>query len=170
MSVVYCSADDILDRLSASGVKLRNDDRPPHRHGNALARASRIVDRFCLRVYSQATLQANEWVQFVTADIATYLLCARRGNPVPGSVAEFYQMAMTDLKDIYKGRADIPGAAKRRTSAPVMSNVTSRLIPNPHTRVVKARSTTTGGTPTDYQQVQDFSEITEKPFLDYPQG
>lgn len=152
MTLAYCTANDIYNRLSQDGVTYRTDDIPPTTLGDVIGDASAIIDEHCYFLYDPVNLQGVDWVRHRTADIATFLLCERRGNPVPQSIARKYEYAMDRLQKIQLGIRQIPGVPVRKSAAPVMSNVRVRLDPFP--RVVVERSNSTG-TPENYSQNTD---------------
>ena len=155
MTQAYCQLGDLQDRLSALGVSLRTDDAPPDAYGNAILRAGVTIEQYCGPRYSLPSLLGNDWVTQTATTLAVKHLCGRRGNPVPQSLLDDYKEAMEELKQVRKGQLPIFGAAVRRQGCPVMSNVRVRLRPEPHSRREPARSTTTGGRPTDYTVHQD---------------
>ena len=158
-TLLYCSSDDVEDRLSTTGVDLRTDDAPPTALGNVLKRAATKVNQYLLLHYTAPSLQASDWVNQTATSLATFYLCERRGNAPPASVAADYDEAMDDLKLIRKGVFAVPEIARRRQSAPVLSNISIRMRPQPHPRVSATRSVNTGGAPEGYTQRIDLTEV-----------
>jgi len=168
---ILCTVGNIQDRLSAAGVTLRADDNPPSAYGDVMKRASVWVMKYLTKRYppSKVDLSQSDHANLIASDIATFFLCIRRGNPAPAPVAALFKMAADELKEIRSGQADLFDVAAARPSAPVMSNVRVPLQPQPHARVTRARSTTTGGTPSDYAQHGDLSQLSEA-YLNFPLG
>jgi phage gp36-like protein len=169
LPVPYCDLYDCEDRLSVAGVNLRADDNPATVLGGALMRASTKIDGFLFFRYEVPVLPLSYWVSEKAATLACYYLCGRRGNSRPNSIVADYKEAIADLEATRTGGMDIPGATPRRTDGPVMSNMTTRLAPVMHTRVHSSISPNSGGAPTDYQQIMDFSRAVET-WLQYPSG
>lgn len=147
----YCTQTDVEGRLSALGVDLRLDDASDGAAQTALMlyvreyAASRI-NFYCLQKYTVAVLAANDWVRDRAIDIATWILCARRANSIPKSVQMVYDEAIEELKLVAAGQ-QIPGAPRRKASAPVLSQPRAKLFPIPNTVIERGRST---GTPENY--------------------
>lgn len=151
-TTAYCTIGDIQNRLSATGVTSRTDDTPPDDYGDVIDEASRIVDESCLLMYSEANLAASGVVKHWTANIASFLLCERRGNPVPVGIASKYERVMETLDKVLLHGRQIPDIPMRKVGAPVLSNVRVQLAPVPHTVVERSRST---GKPDGYRQRND---------------
>lgn len=148
----YCAIADIQNILSADGVTYRTDDSPPDTYGDVIDAASAVIDEHCFIWVLPATLATNEWVKHRAAEVASYYLCERRGNPVPPGVAQRYERAMERLELVRLGRLQIPNCAVRKTQVPVLSNGRIRLDPFPRTVIEKKRST---GKPEGYTQHAD---------------
>jgi phage gp36-like protein len=161
----YCTEDDLADRISFDGTNLRVDDNPPDILGNVINRASAEVRRYLLRRYSDANLAMSEWISMATADIACYLLCKRRANSVPSSIAEAYRQVIADLKYMQFGQLQVPDVAPIAQPIPTLTNIDMRLWPSPHPRVMRARST--GGSPTNYPERVDWADIGQWGALDW---
>lgn len=151
-TLLYCSQNDLQNRLSADGVAYRVDDNPPTTLGDVLTDASTIVDEHLYSLYDPAQLVNSDWVRERAADIASYLLCERRGNPVPPGIQAKYERTMTRLEQIRLGVLAVPNLPIRKEMAPVLSNVRIRLDPFPRTVVERNNST---GTPQGYDQHTD---------------
>lgn len=152
MTLAYCSQNDIINRLSADGVTYRTDDNPPTTLGDVIVDAGTQIDEHLFFLYDPNQLVQSDWVRERAADIASYLLCERRGNPVPPGIAAKYERTMERLEKIRLGLLAVPNLPIRKEQAPVLSNVRVRLDPFP--RVVVERSNSTG-TPEGYQQNTD---------------
>lgn len=152
-TTAYCVLADVKNILSTSAVTLRLDDTPPTAaDGDVLDDASRLIDEHCLLFYSEANLALSPWVKHRCAEIAAYLLCERRGNPVPTGLVRRFKRALERLEKCRLGQLWIPDIPMRKAAVPVLSNVRTVLAPVPHTRVQKARSTGSVG---DYPQLTD---------------
>ena len=123
----YCTIADVQNRLSADGVTYRTDDTPPTTYGDVLDEASREIDFYCLARYDEALLASSNWVKHQCAVIAAFLLCERRGNPVPRGIAGKYERTIEKLEKVQLGTVAVPGIVERRTAVPTMSNVRIRL-------------------------------------------
>lgn len=152
MTVSYCSQNDIQNRLSADGIIYRTDDEPPTLLGDVINDASSQIDEYLFAQYDPAQLATSDWVRQRTADIATFLLCERRGNPVPPGTAGKFERAMDKLERVRLGLISVPNLPMRKELAPVLSNVRINLLPWPHTVVERSNST---GTPAGYTQHED---------------
>ncbi len=155
MTTAYCSQTDLQNRLSADGITYRTDDGPPTSLGDVIVDASTQIDEHLFFLYDPVQLATSDWVRERCADIASYLLCERRGNPVPPGIARKYERAMDRLEQIRLGLLAVPNLPIRKEMAPVMSNVRIRLDPFPRTVVERNNST---GTPQGYDQHQDSLE------------
>lgn len=152
MTVLYCALQDVQNRLSADGVTYRTDDSPPTLLGDVLTDASSQIDEHLYFLYDPAQLVTSDWVRERTADIATFLLCERRGNPVPVGIAAKFERTMDRLEKIRLGLMAVPNLPVRKEMAPVLSNVRVQLVPFPHTVVERSNST---GTPQGYTSHDD---------------
>jgi phage gp36-like protein len=153
----YCTQSDLVNRLSADGIAYRTDDVPPAALGDVLAEAATVIDEHCRLAYDPASLAQSDWVQQRATDIAAFMLCQRRGNPVPPGVAQKYERTLERLELVRKGQLAIPDAPGRRNQVPVMSNLRVRLDPFPRV-VVERYSGPTRERPKDYTQATDYAE------------
>lgn len=156
----YCTVQNIQDRLSLVGVTLRVDDDPTVVDA-VIKNASTKINFYCFGKYSPEVLAANDWVTERCTDIATCILCKRRGNPCPQSVADDFDAAIADLQLIRTGAAQIPDAAQRKGQCPVLSQPRVKLYPVPESVIERNRST---GNPQNYPQRNDPFE---PPFSNY---
>lgn len=150
-TTAYCTSQNIQDRLSLSGVNLRIDDAPTVITA-VIKNASTKINFYCFGKYTADVLAANDWVAERCTDIATYILCKRRGNPCPESVKDDYNEAIQLLELIRAGVAQIPDAAQRKGQSPVLSQPRVKLYPVPESVIERNRST---GTPANYPQRND---------------
>jgi phage gp36-like protein len=154
----YTDLEAVRDRLSREGVDLRLDDLPPSADGDVIDRASIRIDAYLRRRYAPSQLDASDHALELATTLATYFLCTRRGNPAPGGVAADYEAALKELEMLRDGSIDLSDVPARRQAAPAMSNVRVKLRPEPHSRVVPARSSKLGGVAARRQQRQDNTQ------------
>lgn len=154
----YCTLTNIQDRLSVNGVNLRIDDVPPDTLGDVIAEASTIVDEHLATRYDPIYLQQSGWVLYRATDIATFLLCERRGNPAPMSVGQRYERAMAAMERVRTGNANVWDTVERKTCAPTMTNVRVVLRPFPRS-VCETGTLRSTGTVTDYARNRDPAEL-----------
>lgn len=152
-TTLYCSENDLINRLSADGINYRTPDNPPTTLGDVLTDACSQVDEHLYYLYDPAQLAASDWVRERAADIASYLLCERGGDPVPPGIQQKYERTMARLEGVRTGTLAVPHLPVRKEMAPVMSNVRIRLDPHPRTVVERGSST---GTPQSYPQNVDY--------------
>lgn len=152
MTLPYCTENDIINRLSLDGVTYRIDDAPPVSLGDVIIDASSQVDEYLFAQYDPNQLTGSDWARERAADIATFLLCERRGNPVPPGIAAKFERTMDKLERVRLGIICVPNLPMRKELAPVLSNVRVVLTPWPHTVVERSNST---GTPAGYDQHED---------------
>ncbi len=157
-SVPYTTLQAIQNRLSINGVVLRMDDVPPSTLGEVIEEASSIIDEHAAHRYTQANLATSNWIYFRATDIACYLLCERRGNPVPIGIAQRYERAIAKLEQVYNGRFNIWDIPERKSAIPTMSNMRIVLRPFPRA-VVETGNLRSTGTVTQYQRNRDPAEF-----------
>jgi len=117
-----------------------------------IGRGSAKIDQYCATMYTGPVLATSSWVTYEASIVSAYMYCMRRGNPPPAGIAIMYQEAMEDLKQVQKGFLQIPNLPRRKSAAPVMSNMRPTLRPHPHAVVETQRST---GKPAGYHQNRD---------------
>lgn len=125
-----CTQDDVVALLSVEGVIGRaDDDADAHLTASETAYATRAIQWATARVttycsaYKQSSLQNSWMANWHCTVIAAYLLCCRRGNPVPGSIADSYEEVMEELKLIRKGDLVLADAPMRDNAMPGWINV-----------------------------------------------
>ena len=156
-ATLYCDLSDIQAILSVEGVADRVDD-DPEAVDDAIDDASASIEEYCFPAgYTASALSGNRWVTHRCAELAAGELCERRGNGVPAGIAEKAERAEEKLKRVLRGWTMIPGAAKNRTAAPVVSNYQPRLSPVVRAVVERQRSSSRNQ-PTDYPQRVDQFE------------
>ena len=148
--MAYCTATDIDNVLSSTGVDLRTDDGTEATLvAEVIEEADQEIEQAAHYLYTAASLATNVWVNHRAKDIAAFLLCERRGNPAPASLARKFDRAIELLEKVRIGGLLIPGAVMSKALAPTMSNVRSTLRPFPRSVIEKTRST---GKPEGYNQ------------------
>lgn len=142
-TATYCTLADLQNRLSATGVALRIDDSPPTTLGDVLDDAAAEIDMYCALHYSPDQLAQSRWIKSKCTDIATFLLCERRGDPVPPGIAAKFDRATAELQRIQEGGLKIADIPQRRLAVPMVSNMRPALRPYPHAVVERKRGTDT---------------------------
>lgn len=157
ITAVYTTLTDIQNRLSAAGVAARVDDTPPDTLGDVLTEASREVDEHCQPRYG-SNLPFSEIVHQWATTIAATMLCERRGNPVPNSLARRYQKVMDAMEAVRDHGRVIHDIAERKAGVPTMTNVHTQLVPFPHT-VVESGVRRSTGTAEGYVRNRDVIDL-----------
>lgn len=152
---VYCAAADMYDVMSYYGIKLAVDDIPPHALGNAIAKAGNKIDFYLAQRYPTSELLKSDMVKDWAAILACVLARRRRGNPVPQGLAEAYDEAMAELKQVKDNLANVPGIAPYKSSPLVISKMRATQRPYPRAVVEVSQSTTLQGPAVGYQQHRD---------------
>ena len=154
-----CTQTDIENRLSVDGVAYRIDDDPTV-IDSVIENAGSYISECCLLRYSATNLLASIWVKHRATDIAAYLVCERRGNPVPAGIARAFERLFPAngspgvMEKIRRGQRMIPDIPERRDAVPVLSNMRVKLAPFPHA-VVETNRSPKRNLPTDYAQNVD---------------
>jgi phage gp36-like protein len=124
--IVFCTREDIENRLSVLGTAMfSNDELETEVVDNTLnwciemgtADASLYLQRYDLE-----TLASNDWVRLKTTVLAVWWLCGRRGQTRPEGVQKEYDEVMLTLKDVATGKMNVPGATMPRNAAPTLIN------------------------------------------------
>lgn len=139
-TVPYSTLAKVQKRLSVDGTDDRIDDDTDSIN-DCLLNATLEVQSYLLGLYSDAALRASEWVALRTTDLALWHVCARRANPVPGSVQACYDRAIADLVRFSTGHPQIPNTPMLRSTAPVVTNQRVSLWPFPHLVNIPSQST-----------------------------
>lgn len=147
----YTTAALIQSRISVEAGAARTDD-DPDTMAQVIKEATIEVQGYCLVRYSDAQLQASNWIQLRTTDLAVMMLCERRLNPAPQSAVRKYEKAIKDLERIETGLKNIPDAATRKAAAPTLSNQLVKLWPHPNVVNIPHSST---GDPDGYRRPTD---------------
>lgn len=162
----FCTATDVMSRISSQGYALRLDDRPGAIN-QVLQEATNFFLLYALSLYSRENLQANAdadgFVNDVTTTLAVCILCRRRGNTIPGSLEAACKEAKQILVEIKEESLQIPEVEMRNSSFPVFSNVrVDQRFTYKQTRVEYTISDPT--TPVGYTQTFDWRSLM---FLEY---
>ncbi len=165
-TAVYCTLQDVYDRLSVAGVTLRIDD-DPSAYSAILAEASSWVEQYLLPIYTSTAMLTNRWVKYATAWKAAELFACRRLNPVPASLATRLEKLEEYLEAVVAGRMEVPGLARRRLSVPRVSQPRVTVGPFGPKVVISRKRGTQKRTPSeDYPQPRDPTE----PPYEHPEG
>lgn len=159
---LYCTVDDLKDRIGELGLELRIDDLPPNTDGagGSISRASRRIDMYASLRYGSG-LANSAVIQDMCADLAVVALCRRRGNPVPESLAEEEAFWMSELEQIRRGLVYLPDAAELRVNGPVLSK--QRPVLRPYPSIVTERKDSTGIAEGYRQQRDPYEAINISP-------
>lgn len=157
----YCTATDVVDRLSEQGVRLRLDDRP-EAITSVLREATNKVKLYCLPKYTSDDLQADAdndgFVNDLATNLAVCYLSRRRGNTIPASFKEMCAEVMADLEDIRRDMKQLPEVDQRHKTSPAFSNVF--VDPFYTYRQVRVETTISEDTaPVGYQQAVDWRSV-----------
>src|SRR5262249_39802752 len=110
LAYLYTSRSWLESLLSIEGVNLRLDDdqsgvvetSPEENYltYQGINIATARVNGYCLQIYDALQL-ANSWEVWDWATIVgARWICSRRCNPIPESIMELYEEAITELKEI----------------------------------------------------------------------
>jgi phage gp36-like protein len=118
--VPYCSVQDVIDRLSASGVIYLADDNGDGSISNAemlvavqssIDAASSEIDAALIDRISLPIAEPNEWFRHRGIDLAAERLAERKGQGVPTSLVEAARRSRDWLEEIRTGERAIPGVS-----------------------------------------------------------
>ena len=131
LSYTYCTQADVERILSAAGVRDRLDDDEDQLVSSTeheawtdiLAGATDTVNFYCWSMYSPENLATSNFITNITAKLAAYHLCTRRGNPAPESIQEQAQKAEEMLQRVYENSHPLPNVPLRRALAPAWSSI-----------------------------------------------
>lgn len=108
LTVLYCEASDVAQRLSEVAVELHTDDLAVPSIDDCLREATADINFWLGAAYKPQFLAANAWVGYCCRAIATYYTCIRRGNDPPASVTSEYEKYMEMLKLVASGEHKLP--------------------------------------------------------------
>jgi hypothetical protein len=133
LSLVYCDQGDVEAVLSYDGVHASLDDdaaglqlsaeEQERLTTKAVGWATGRVNFYLLGRYPAADLAQSWTVNWWAAVLAAYFLRGRRGNPPPGSVKEWYEESVEDMKAVQAGVLNLPDTGLRNSGWPAWSNV-----------------------------------------------
>ena len=148
--MAFCTATDIDNVLSATGVDLRVDDGVEATLvAEAIEEADSEIDQATYYLYTAASLASNAWVNHRAKYLAAEALCFRRNNSPSASLALKCKDIRAELERVRTGSLMIPRAVMSKAAAPTMSNIRPALRPHPRGVVETKRST---GTAEGYNQ------------------
>lgn len=162
VAVTYCEQADIEDVISIEGLLFRVDDDDDGQAetglaGRAINKATDRVNLYLSGKYLPADLATSDYITDATSYLATCWICARRGNPVPESLASRCAEIIEELKLIAKGTLNLTDLVQRTNQLPALSN----LKWDGRFRAAKVRvqkSISTGGE-SDLPQNTDLREL-----------
>ena len=114
----YCTQQDLIDRLSATGlVYVADDDGDQAVSGGeegtaldaALASADAEIDAALLAFVTLPIAGANEWLRHRAVDLAVERAIERKGQTVPTSLMEAARRSRQWLEMIRTGAMRVPG-------------------------------------------------------------
>lgn len=128
----YTDREHMNSMLSAEGVDLRLDDDADgtveaeelaYLTDRIISTATEKINYYLSARYAPIQLKDSYWVWEVCTVVASRMLCARRGNPVPESLELLWDEAKEELNLIRQNKAQVPRVKRRETSAPAWSNM-----------------------------------------------
>lgn len=147
---LYCTEQDVADRLSSAAVDLHTDDSATGTETQLMTdvreEASADIELRLGSMYEPSALATSRWVRFCCRAFACYLLCIRRGNPPPASITADYEKYSEQLTLISDGTIRIPGLA-RAPGGPAVSNQSYDLRKYPGLQIERPRSGPLAGSP-----------------------
>jgi len=162
---LYLTEDDLMNRLSTEGVLAhldadgdgRVDQLEQQALSDVLSDASETVNFYTWMKYAPDVLQGNAWVNRRAVDLAAWVLCGLRCNPIPEGVQQKAELAQKWLAEIADGPRLIPFAAQRRRLAPVWNN--SRVVPGYQYKCIRVETQTSAPPNKGYVQQPDWSSM-----------
>jgi phage gp36-like protein len=160
---LYLTEDDLISRLSTEGVLARldadNDGRvdqvEQQTMTDTLSDASETINFYTWMKYDPGVLVSNPWVNRRAVDLAAWVLCAVRLNPVPEGVEKKALQAQKWLEEIADGPRLIPFAPLRRRLAPVYSN--TRIVPGFQLKCIRVEPNTSSPASPGVEQFTDWA-------------
>jgi hypothetical protein len=154
--LAYTTAGDIDSLAGTLAVDLRTDDGVEATLvADAIDCASADVDFYTQGRYAAADLAENRWARHAATAFALEVLCIRRLNDVPTSLAEMCERYRKMLQLVLEGKAQIPGAARSRRPGTVTNYVPDLRRLNNQMRRDQNRST--GARAASYRVMNDPS-------------
>lgn len=158
---VYCSQSDVEFFLSAQGLTARLDDLGTQSSAGqtapltaAIAYAGSVIDMYCAPLYNPAQMVNSPIVKDWAVIIASRWLCARRSQPIPQGVQDFWEETKTWLQQVRDRQMTLPDCVLRRSQMPRWSNV--RLDARYVIKQVRVERPISEGTPTQAPQAVDW--------------
>lgn len=114
----YCTRQDLIDRLSATGLVYVADDDGDHEVSSdeeesamdaALLAADAEIDAALLPFVMLPIAGNNEWLRHRAVDLAVERAIERKGQTVPPSLAEAARRSRQWLEKIRTGAMRVPG-------------------------------------------------------------
>ena len=165
LTTVYATQADVEQVLSVAGVLSRLDDDGDQavndteqlRMTDAIARATETCNYYLYWRYDPTNLATysnlvNQWC----SDLAAYVLCRARGNPVPESLIEAAQEAEAKMTDIQRGRTTLPNVPMRRNQGPTWDNI--RVDVRYRFKCIRVEQNTSSQQPTSRPSSPDWAE------------
>ncbi|MBX9655928.1 DUF1320 domain-containing protein [bacterium] len=139
----YCDRQDVIDRLSASGIIYVTDDDgdngdpTPEELGyidQAISACDAEIDAALLPYVSIPIDGSNEWLRHRDVDLAVERVIERKGQSVPTSLKDAADRTRRWLELIRKGEMRVPGLAyPSDLSSEVDSSLGRPRVVNPTT-------------------------------------
>lgn len=141
--MAYCTADDVIDRISAAGLVYVADDdgsgsvtadEESASVSAAISSASAEIDLALAPVALLPITASNEWLRHRAVDLAAERLAERKGQSVPFSLAEAAKRTRAWLEEVRTGRRRVPGlarpsAADGRSATEALPRVVNPAVP-----------------------------------------
>ena len=158
-SYLYLTEQDLMSRLSVEGVlsRLSEADVTPLEQQaltDVLSDASETINFYTWMKYDPSVLVGIPWVNRRAVDLAAWIFCGIKANPIPESVQQKAEQAQKWLEEICDGPRLIPLANLRRRLAPVWSNV--RVIPGYQFKCIRVETQTSSPATPGYPQQPDW--------------
>lgn len=115
----YCSEQDIIDRLSATGIRYPLDDDNDATYEAAdtalvvaiIAEIDAEIDAYIQGLFaSTVPLQGNVWLKVRSVDLACERLCQRKGQAAPASIVACAERSLELLDKVRTRELRIPNA------------------------------------------------------------
>lgn len=132
ISPAYTTRADVERMLSAAGVRLRLDHfgdgistgaTDANVMTDAVDMATETVNFYCWSKYEPSRLATSVLVNRWATVLAAYEVCMLRGNPVPNVLMQRAEKVETYMQQVADGPRVLPNVPRRRTGAPVFSNL-----------------------------------------------
>lgn len=151
MTTTYCARNDVAALIGEPAILACIDDdrdgvESPTEQGYIAAAINRGAVEMNQSLNQQyptlSVLSSNDWCKWCNANLASWFLFARRGNPPPPSIVDAVQTYRQQLDEIRFGRFRIPEQAPAYDHLPTVTNFKPELIKaNSPIRVDRQEST-----------------------------